>query len=910
MVFYPGHGFSRIIVAPVPALGDKQVEQDDFFMPSVLLWNPYLIHPQFVPPGSVKCAHCGNYMDMAFWNDGSSESKQPRVLQGTDNIVLLVSAVYTCDKGHKVLANDEKVLDKFPSNSVIPFHLLHRTGLTRKLVDMCTLFCRQGINFYRMESIILEWRWMTYARQQKLYEIHRNMCAQPPVTADFLSSILSKSPSNNILSKCFLTSFLSQEDIYLSEMESIPAGESISFDHTFKVASNIGYLREDGKWINEYDGLFIVLNPEGKVLTWQLTKGTSFAHVERLLQDLVQRSAGKIHTVYVDDCCKLRAKIRSLLGSNVSVKLDLFHAVQRTTRTLSRKHALTRQCMEDFRLVFRCDGDSGINRLSATPSPDQISSKLDVFVAKWKDASDSKGTKLFKAETLASLHNLKQHITAGCLSYIPPGGGTNKNERLHEHLKTFFHRSRIGILLAYALLTVIFHTHNTSQKVGGKVVIRPITASPLQGIPTGKKASIGIMPKDQLRQRVEHGSEHWEIDVSTAAMDLGTILPIYHRALEKLQIVRGLSKIQLPHLRSTVQHFQQFQASAIAVTADVDPNLKTRLDRYGLILSPIIADGNCFFRAVSANILANLSEWTHIISSIGISGNDITASSLSTKLREMFVSEVTGHNRTMYEGFLLSVASDFDYIAEARKFLQNGFFASSFGDFMPSAMATILQSSIVILVTTTLSDPPLYVVPVQGSAEHTIFLVYTPTGPGHYDAAIPYYLTTSPTEMTDSDKVSMEDTAGCRCGNSKKISTNSCIPSALYTTRCKCHAKSQPCSSKCKCKDCANPFGVRPQNPGGVRKRQRHSFQWQLPSSKKFALDRKEALGEHLWSDFESIVLNEILLQEHVDVTELFNSIVEYSKCAFCTSPLDNSVIFREKTTSQVNSKIESTQRL
>ena len=53
-------------------------------------------------------------------------------------------------------------------------------------------------------------------------------------------------------------------------MEGITVGSSISFDHMFKVAANIGYYREDKVWIPQYDSL------EGKVLTWQLTKGTYF----------------------------------------------------------------------------------------------------------------------------------------------------------------------------------------------------------------------------------------------------------------------------------------------------------------------------------------------------------------------------------------------------------------------------------------------------------------------------------------------------------------------------------------------------------------------------------------------------------------------------------------------------------
>jgi len=56
---------------------------------------------------------------------------------------------------------------------------------------------------------------------------------------------------------------------------------------------------------------------------------TAFAEIEWVLQSLTERSTDQLKTVYVDDCCKFR---RGVLGQNVSVKLDLFHAVQRITK--------------------------------------------------------------------------------------------------------------------------------------------------------------------------------------------------------------------------------------------------------------------------------------------------------------------------------------------------------------------------------------------------------------------------------------------------------------------------------------------------------------------------------------------------------------------------------------------------
>ena len=34
---------------------------------------------------------------------------------------------------------------------------------------------------------------------------------------------------------------------------SINVGDSISFDHTFKVAANIGFMREHSVWVPQYD---------------------------------------------------------------------------------------------------------------------------------------------------------------------------------------------------------------------------------------------------------------------------------------------------------------------------------------------------------------------------------------------------------------------------------------------------------------------------------------------------------------------------------------------------------------------------------------------------------------------------------------------------------------------------------
>ena len=150
------------------------------------------------------------------------------------------------------------------------------------------------------------------------------------------------------------------------------------------------------------------MNDEGKVVTWQLTKGTSFEQVHTILEDLKNRTLGQgqqIKNVYIDECCELRKKVESVFGPSTAVKLDLFHAVQRVTRTFHKRHSLFHQCLLKLRTVFRVDGDTGESRISNTPSPEVILKKIDAFNCKWRDAADREGNRLFTSDTAKAVDN-------------------------------------------------------------------------------------------------------------------------------------------------------------------------------------------------------------------------------------------------------------------------------------------------------------------------------------------------------------------------------------------------------------------------------------------------------------------------------------------------------------------------
>ena len=85
-------------------------------------------------------------------------------------------------------------------------------------------------------------------------------------------------------------------------------------------------------------------------------------------------------------------------------------------------------------------------------------------------------------------------------------------------------------------------------------------------------------------------------------------------------------------------------------------------------------------------------------------------------------------------------------------------------------------------------------------------------------------------------------------------------------------------------------------------------MQVEIPSSKKFAVDRGEVVSEAVWSSFESIVLDELCKSPDVksaDIPKLYNDNIYYSTCNSWTIPLQDDVLFRNKATQQIQSKIK-----
>ena len=158
-----------------------------------------------------------------------------------------------------------------------------------------------------------------------------------------------------------------------------------------------------------------------------------------------------------------------MIFDNSAVKLDLFHAIQRFTSKIPKKGArgstirqLRSQIVSDFKLVIRDPTDSGKRRLKPTPSQEVIISNIENFLKQWKDVEYNE-TKLIPQCAIEEVTKLLIHVKKGCLSDIPPSGGTSRNEGMHRILNKTLKKSRIGIQLAIALLGMFFYIWNEKQ---------------------------------------------------------------------------------------------------------------------------------------------------------------------------------------------------------------------------------------------------------------------------------------------------------------------------------------------------------------------------------------------------------------------------------------------------------------
>ena len=102
-------------------------------------------------------------------------------------------------------------------------------------------------------------------------------------TVDVLSnSPFISYPSNDKLMDFFLMQFERNKELCENNMMKLTE-KVLSFDRTFKTIKHVGVIREDGKFVGQFQNLFIGVNEIGEVLTWRFTKTTSLLEIIDML---------------------------------------------------------------------------------------------------------------------------------------------------------------------------------------------------------------------------------------------------------------------------------------------------------------------------------------------------------------------------------------------------------------------------------------------------------------------------------------------------------------------------------------------------------------------------------------------------------------------------------------------------
>ena len=154
----------------------------------------------------------------------------------------------------------------------------------------------------------------------------------------------------------------------------------------------------------------------------------------------------------------------------------------------------------------------------------------------------------------------------------------------------FLNRSKIGITLAYALMSVLIHAHNSSVSAKGKRITRPIHAV----LPSSNYCPTRPMGVVKKQLAMEQGSGHWEMDLTENVLDMELVLSVFFQCIKKMHIIQDLQEMKLSSILQSVWSFQPYSLTTKSLEYSTTSSLHERLSNYGLILSNSEKDGNCF----------------------------------------------------------------------------------------------------------------------------------------------------------------------------------------------------------------------------------------------------------------------------------------------------------------------------
>ena len=274
----------------------------------------------------IRCPVHGGFLKTGKCTDILSRSspRNPRNIYDIGGNVVLLQTFYDCSEslpnhikqGRQYLSASPEVsgdadryiyiyIPALPPRilSLFPFILQQRCGFSFILIDFLMTGIYQGQNFVEIAEGIATLNVRALARAKGLVE---RMEQPNDLEEDFCNNLLYAYPSSDKLMDKFLKYYDLHKEKCERHMSNIH-GKCLTCDHTFRTNKHIGITREDGKFIRQFENVFLGLNEMGQVMIWRLTKSTASSEIVDLLKNLKQRldnCGNALEMIIVDDCCR------------------------------------------------------------------------------------------------------------------------------------------------------------------------------------------------------------------------------------------------------------------------------------------------------------------------------------------------------------------------------------------------------------------------------------------------------------------------------------------------------------------------------------------------------------------------------------------------------------------------------
>ncbi|KXJ12651.1 uncharacterized protein LOC110241820 [Exaiptasia diaphana] len=773
-------------------------------IPKVFIWCP-LMHYNI----ALRCPVCNSPLKVQSFakavNSLKSKERAPRLIYDIGGNILLIQTYYIClkkDKHHAYMSATSEILQKLPRNIAkrLPFILHYKSGFSNDLLDFLLVSVNMGHTFQEVTELIATMNYRKFVERN-------NLAGVVEVNKSFQDNILYSFTSGDKLMHVFLCDFDQKKEAYKKCLNSVSCN-TLVIDTSYKMEKK---CKVKGPAIDSFqemhlDKLFLGLNENGEVVLWKPIKAKGFEDIKDALLQFKHRldaNNQELNTILASDCCVNREAYQQVFPT-VVVKMGIVHAIKSVTDTLPKEHPDTMVFAHKLLQIFS-SSTSEDQRSEETVSPLEIEANLDILLTNWRSQL-SEGT-------MDALDTLRQHIRQGCLSGIPPGEGTEKIDALHRYIHKSF-LARVTVItpqMAFAIFTCLVYAWNCKKQCkdlfkGKKVIpVMPIEAYDIKTKPsTNDVVDNSKIDIKALAGNTCSGVEPLVIECYLESESSCSMLVITADVLEFMFI-------RLLHIQDLINAFKEkcqksFGVSEIPIfsssfgvtpymkvnsqSSEQDINSKTlhkNLAEYGLQLDKVPGDGNCLFRSIVCQIeklKPSCPELRTFLESLGMGK---TQDEDTTKLRELFVSEL----QTNFIGYKDWIdVSNMNFEHDLKKFSEEGFFASDIGDLCIKVCANVLQVPIIVIPSLA-NVKFIPFLPSKFTSAYPVYIAYNHSAPGHYDA-------------TNEIQVPNPGQNKCRCGRRKKYSnessTISCDPK---DTRCPCVLAKLPCVY-CQCFNCQN----------------------------------------------------------------------------------------------------------